>query len=159
MKKIIGSKKGVTLLEGLIALLLLAVVATGTFAVLLSGSRKPEGPNIREEMALAVDRASGLLQTYIYANNSTFDSDTMSQIQHGLCPSTHPDDSPLATGTHAINCLLPPICDANNNNSSFSYTVAAKAFSDLSYGQGKDTNVGKSGFTITFNIQCNGYSL
>jgi len=158
MKKIIGNKKGVTLLEGLIALLLLAMVATSTFAVLLSSSRKSEGPDIREEMALAVDRASNLLQTYIYANNSTFDSTTMTQIQNGLCPS-NPDLSPLSAGTHAINCLLPPICDASNNNSSFSYTVGPKAFSDLSYGQGKDTSVAKSGFTVTFNIQCNGYSL
>ena len=49
MKKILKSKKGVTILEGLIALALLALVATGTFAVLLSSSRKSSQPDIRED--------------------------------------------------------------------------------------------------------------
>ena len=50
MKKLLKSKKGVTILEGLIALLLLAMISVGTFGVLLSTSRKSAQPDIREEM-------------------------------------------------------------------------------------------------------------
>lgn len=57
MKKyILKNKKGVTLLEGLIALALLAIVATGTFSVLLSASRKTSSPDMREELVFAVEK-------------------------------------------------------------------------------------------------------
>ena len=46
----IKNKKGVTILEGLIALGLLAAVSVGIFGVLLSLSRKSYEPDIREEM-------------------------------------------------------------------------------------------------------------
>ena len=58
MKRILSKKTGVTILEGLIALGLLALVAAGTFGVLLSVSRKAGSPDIRESMILAVERAN-----------------------------------------------------------------------------------------------------
>ena len=63
IRKILKNRKGVTLLEGLIALVLLAMVTTGTFAVLLSTSRRSAQPDIREEMTFAVERAMNKLQT------------------------------------------------------------------------------------------------
>lgn len=60
----ITNKKGVTLLEGLIALALLAMVAVGTFSVLLSSSRKSSGPDKYEEMLLAVERVHHGLQVF-----------------------------------------------------------------------------------------------
>lgn len=159
MKKLLANKKGVTLLEGLIALLLLAVVATGTFAVMLSTSRKSTGPDIREEMTLAVEKASYLLQTYLYAPASTLDETLQSNMENGLCRDPlNPDDNPLAVGIHPINCLLPPVCDVNNN-SSFSYVVSLKLFPDQSRGHGRDYSVNLKGYTVRFDITCNGYSL
>ncbi len=62
MNILLHDQKGVTVLEGLIALLLLAVISIGTFGVLLSASRKTTEPDIREEMILAVERANQALR-------------------------------------------------------------------------------------------------
>ena len=62
MFAILKNKKGVTLLEGMIAILLLSVVTLGTFGVVLSSSRKVSQPDIREEMILAVEQAHHFLQ-------------------------------------------------------------------------------------------------
>ena len=61
MFTILTNKKGVTLLEGMIAILLLSVVTIGTFGVVLSSSRKVSQPDIGEETALAIE------QMYHYA--------------------------------------------------------------------------------------------
>ena len=121
--RFLKSKKGVTLLEGLIALMLLALVASASFAVLLSASRKSGGPDIREEMALAVERATKLLQAHVFAATPSDYND----YQNGLCGGEA--SSTLSTGTHNINCMLPPICD-RNNGSSFSYTVSTVALKE-----------------------------
>lgn len=161
MRKILKNKKGVTILEGLIALMLLALVATGTFAVLLSTSRKSVSPDIREEMALAVERASQLLQAYVYPENTVLASDV--QISGGLCGG---DSSPLAAGSHNIPCLLPPVCDSTR--SVFSYTVAESSLQPndklRAADRANESNL-PSGSTagklqeIQFEIVCNGFSL
>lgn len=117
IKKFWKNKKGVTLLEGLIAMVLLAVVATGSFAVLLSASRKSSGPDIREELVLAVEKAHAQLQAYVFATDfsltkkDSFNEEMVpSAYRKGLCGN---DNSPLNTGTHNIKCLLPLICDAD----------------------------------------------
>ncbi len=169
MKKILKSKKGVTVLEGLIAMTLLALVATGTFAVLLSTSRKSSQPDIREEMALAVEKAAQKLQVYVYPDGIDLDSELEDNISRGLCPGEDSSD-PRATGRHSINCLLPPICDAND--SSFSYTVAVSPLNPLprSADQLKTRNAngdytstadtaGRSLYNVRFDITCNGFTL
>ncbi|WP_428078558.1 type IV pilus modification PilV family protein [Candidatus Avelusimicrobium faecicola] len=124
IKKFWKSKKGVTLLEGLIAMVLLAVVATGSFAVLLSASRKSSGPDIREEMILAVEKAHMQLQAYVFSRDFTLtkkDSENEDLVplayQNGLCGHSGTmavdDTTPLASGTHNIKCLLPLICDSD----------------------------------------------
>ena len=120
IKKLWKSKKGVTLLEGLIAMVLLAVVATGSFAVLLSASRKSSGPDIREEMILAVEKAHTQLQAYVNASSFSLDKKDGQDkplvppaYQKGLCGSKVVDDAPLKAGTHNIKCLLPLICDSD----------------------------------------------
>lgn len=62
MWTILKNKKGVTLLEGMIAILLLAVVTVGTFGVVLSSSRKVSQPDIREEMVLAAEQMHHFVQ-------------------------------------------------------------------------------------------------
>lgn len=142
--KIFNNKKGVTLLEGLIALGLLAMVTTGTLGVMLSISRKASKPDIREEMILAVEKANSQLQA------------------KALCG----DEDPLAIKTHNIDCMLPPICDRNTSGlSEFTYDVKPGTPVNVSdHVVGHDVLTGGSSSLskvkeITFNIKCNGYSL
>ena len=176
MIKWIKSKKGVTLLEGLIALLLLALVATGTFSVILSVSRN-KGADFREEMALAVENANNLLQAYIVSlENNKAAASTL--FQSGPCGK---NSTPLEAGFHGneLSCLLPPIC---GNNSVFSYEVdvvpanhfdapSQKLVPQERLKQGvlntnTDTATGytdqygwQNGYRITYHIVCNGFEL
>lgn len=121
---IFNNKKGVTVLEGLIALSLLAIVATGTFAVLLSTSRKTSEPDMREEMVLAIERAHEQLQAYILGNAMITSQDASGSFIvpqafiNGLCGAADfgfvPDTNPLGNGTHNIKCMLPLVCDRGN---------------------------------------------
>lgn len=170
MKKFLKNNKGVTILEGLIALTLLALVATGTFAVLLSTSRTSSQPDVREEMALAVEKASQLLQVYIYSDRDALSTDMQDTVDAALCEG-YDASAPLATGvSHNIECLLPPLCD--RNNSSFTYTVTTqspvlprtadlmrKRDSSGSY-TGTATDVSThSLYKVNFTITCNGFTL
>ena len=66
MIRVLQNRKGVTLLEGLIALALLAMVAVGTFGVLLSSSRGSTAPDKREEMLLTAERIRNGMQMLSY---------------------------------------------------------------------------------------------
>lgn len=151
MNCFLKNKKGVTILEGLIALGLLALVAGGTFGVLLSVSRKSSQPDIREEMVLAVERANEQLQMY------TGDFSQGASHTKGLCGN---DNNPLSTDqSHVINCMLPAICD--QNNSFFYYEVSNVSFSNplsAAYYVGAPT-VPAERAVVTFNITCNGFTL
>ncbi len=193
IKKIWKSKKGVTLLEGLIAMVLLAVVATGSFAVLLSASRKSSGPDIREEMVLAVEKAHSQLQAYVFSSDFSLtkkDSAGLSMVpseyRKGLCYPRLEDNTPLASGTHNIKCLLPLICDSEATNdcndstgskSCFVYRVRSENMASvlptnaLERPLSQNWNNGgafvpmgtmptiSSGKKVTFEIRCNGYTL
>ncbi|MBR3603345.1 MAG: prepilin-type N-terminal cleavage/methylation domain-containing protein [Elusimicrobiaceae bacterium] len=172
MKRILKSKKGVSLLEGLIALMLLAIVATGTFGVLLSTSRKSSAPDMREEMALAVDRAQQMLQVYVNANQTNISSDFgdtyATQISSGLCGD---DTTPLAVGEHEINCLLPHQCDVKNSGFIYKVSEVANAAlrprtTDLAKKKKEDgtddavvNNAATTEIQVEFLISCNGYTL
>lgn len=171
MKKWWNDKKGVTILEGLIAMTLLALVATGTFAVLLSASRTSSQPDLREEMVLAMERASQKLQVYVYPEGMTLDSEITDNIGEGLCPGEDSAD-PRAEGRHSINCLLPPICD--KNNSSFSYILIRNESGytpravDRMVRKNEDGSFVDSGiidfssrdpYFLIFEISCNGFTL
>lgn len=139
IKNIIKNKRGVTLLEGLIALALLALVATGTFAVLLSASRKTSTPDLREELVFAVEKAHEQLQAYVYntefslqAKDDKNEFYVPAAFREGLCGTAswlpHQDLNPLANGTHNISCLLPPICDGDVANDCNDATGAKSCF-------------------------------
>lgn len=164
LKRVLTKKKGVTILEGLIALGLLVLVAAGTFGVLLSVARKSGAPDIREEMVLAVERANDLLQ--MYPSEDMSDSKLYEQYANGMCggsliPSDVriSDSAPLSLGTHNIKCMLPPLCDYSN--SSFTYTVEKFSFTTPPY-SADNMVTGYSepkGHQVTFNITCNGFTL
>lgn len=176
MKKFLANKKGVTVLEGLIAMTLLALVATGTFGVLLSVSRKSAQPDLREEMALAIDKAAQKLQAYVFPSGMGSNLEALnSNLAGGVCGTESSIDTVLSIGEHNINCLLPPICDGNS--SSFTYTVSRgaqglpnqasnlRALDRLKQrdASGEATSTqdinGQFVWQITFNITCNGFTL
>lgn len=170
IKKFLSKKTGVTLLEGLIAIALLALVASGTFGVLLSVSRKSDQPDRREDMIYAIEGLNDLLKSAAYYMHSNTDKITNTDIKNALCQ----DDQPLKAGEHTVDCLLPKSCDSRT--STFKYTVSSKniVLKDL---PGIDKSVtfqnaamvGSSnptssdgklpGISITYNLVCNGYSL
>lgn len=156
IKRILKNKWGVTLLEGLIALGLLALVSAGTFGVLLSVSRRSSTPDFREEMLWAVERTSEKLQLY-----SGVSGTLPSSFAQGLCGG---DATPLATGSHTINCMLPAICD--RHTSSFAYTVADRPLTNITTtilpANNRSSGVTANTYNaraITFNITCNGFTL
>jgi len=163
MKSIFKNQKGVTLLEGLIAMGLLAMVAAGTFGVLLSVSHKASQPDIREEMVLAVEEANDWLQAY--SQNMAEDGLGNRNTQK-LCSEDAQDD-PLKNGEHNIICLLPFICD-RNQGSQFSYDVddavttfdfSTNSYVDPANFQGESAQAIVPQRRIKFDITCNGFSL
>lgn len=169
-KRVLTKKKGVTILEGLIALGLLALVAAGTFGVLLSVARKSGAPDIREEMVLAVERANDQLQMYSSGIVSGMtNSKLYEQYANGMCGGSLipaevkvSDSSPMELGSHNIKCMLPPLCDYSN--STFTYTVREASFTTHNYGASNMVTDYASAFPtkgrqVTFNITCNGFTL
>ena len=161
MKKFLKNRKGVTLLEGLIAIGLLAIVSVATFSVLVSVSRRGSQPDIREDMFLALERAQSELQKYVFPGEN----------QHGLCDYDGAefrieDTTPLLEGSHDIKCLLPYKC---LGNSTFTYTVSntdlEQFIGQVTYPAENRTisDENKSDYygakTITFNMTCNGVTL
>lgn len=170
LKRVLTKKKGVTILEGLIALGLLALVAAGTFGVLLSVARKSGAPDIREEMVLAVERANDQLQMYSSGIVSGMtNSKLYEQYANGMCGGSLipaevkvSDSSPMSLGSHNIKCMLPPLCDYSN--STFTYTVREASFTTHDYGASNMVTDYASAFPtkgrqVTFNITCNGFTL
>lgn len=170
LKRVLTKKKGVTILEGLIALGLLALVAAGTFGVLLSVARKSGAPDIREEMVLAVERANDQLQMYSSGIVSGMtNSKLYEQYANGMCGGSLipaevkvSDSSPMSIGSHDIKCMLPPLCDYSN--STFTYTVREASFTTHNYGASNMVTDYASAFPtkgrqVTFNITCNGFTL
>lgn len=170
LKRVLTKKKGVTILEGLIALGLLALVAAGTFGVLLSVARKSGAPDIREEMVLAVERANDQLQMYSSGIVSGMtNSKLYEQYANGMCGGSLipaevkvSDSSPMSLGSHDIKCMLPTLCDYSN--STFTYTVREASFTTHNYGGSNMVTDYASAFPtkgrqVTFNITCNGFTL
>ena len=144
MKRLLKSKAGVTVLEGVIALGLLALVTAGAFGVLLSASRQTTQPDVQEEMSWAVEKANTLLHAYAMYLGEDDDLRNMRNhlpegLQNGLCGG---DASPMSEGEHEIKCLLPPLCD--RQQSEFTYKVG---------------QIDTDQYNITYEITCNGYTL
>ncbi|MBR5151338.1 MAG: hypothetical protein IKW71_00695 [Elusimicrobiaceae bacterium] len=157
MKKLLQGKSGVTILEGIIALGLLALVMAGAFGVLLSSSRQVSQPDMREEMILAVEKANTLLKAYVGIVDASA-SPVATDLRGGLCGG---DNTPLAVGnpqiTHDIGCMLPPVCDLNN--SSFTYKVAGKEINTSLVDTLEAGIDDLNHFKISYTIVCNGYKL
>ena len=143
--KLLQSQAGVTVLEGVIALGLLAVVTAGAFGVLASASRKSSQPDMREEMTLAVEKVKDWLQSTDSSSGK-------------LCDTDETAGGPLALGEHNVKCMLPLICDQNSDSSNFVYNVSSQNIQDyhLPNSDLENTPVVRK---VTFRITCNGYEL
>ena len=168
IKKFLTKKAGITLLEGLIAMGLLALIASGTFGVLLSVSRKTDQPDRREDMVYAVERVNDLLSANAYIVQGA--SEEAPTYLHGiLCSATHAENKkPLQTGWHNVDCLLPPSCDAALSSFRYYVSNASVSLSSLPASQRESNkivegagaaNVSVPELKISYDIQCNGYSL
>lgn len=158
MKRLLKNTAGVTILEGLIALGLLALVAGGTFGVLLSTSRKASQPDIREEMLLAVERASEQLQ--VYTNPSA--SNVPDNFKNGLCGGETLSNVLSIANNHDIECMLPAVCDRNNSEFSYKVTevdVTPSGFPTAAVTAYRANPGSLMTKQISFKITCNGFTL
>ena len=152
MKKIIFGKAGVTVLEGVIALGLLALVAGGAFGVLLSSSRRSTQPDVREEMVWAVEKAHEQLKAYLGGNAP----ETGTVNWNKMCIT---GSDLFSAGEHQIKGCLPAVCDPNNSD--FKYTVYDDGgITNNVPTEGKEDPDGVDNvYQIAFQITCNGYQL
>ena len=179
LKRIFRKRKGVTILEGLISLGLLALVASGTFGVLLSISRLASSPDIREEMVWAVERAHEQLQMYAAEIQSA--GGVEFSLANGLCGNASVnqvvDSNPLSNTSNNIKCLLPAFCDASNSSFTYSVTSNSVSVAERSYANSYTSTSaygyemvgmvagGSAGAStapvrkIEFSITCNGFTL
>ena len=179
MKHILDSQAGVTVLEGVIALGLLALITAGAFGVLLSGSRQATA-DIREEMTYAVEKASDLLKVYVNAqsgeNGNAFLPDNLKcglcgKLEGGVCKTdasnqiysyTKPLTAGMGTGIEDkfhIKCLLPPVCDPNNSEFFYKISSAGMNESPLAAQSLESPSPLSQQYRVAFTIQCNGYEL
>ncbi len=136
------NSKGYTIIEAVIAMLLVSVVVGGIFSALMASRRAIIDPSYKEDMVFAVESANNLLKNYITTDKTKVADD----LKNGLCDDGTVDA--LSVGSHDIACLLPPVCD--QANSLFSYTV-----SDVSVTVPDVTGQNPTLKSIKFNIMCN----
>lgn len=176
IRKLLSKKAGVTLLEGLIAIALLALVASGTFGVLLSVSRKTDQPDRREDMVYAIEGLNDILKSGAFIMQDG-NEEAPSYIKTALCvgieTNSANNNKPLSVGKHYVNCLLPLSCD--RRTSEFFYEVAEakvdfSALPNLRSSTFQNANIVGSqnpysgnkeiaSRSISYQITCNGYSL
>ena len=154
MKKIIFGKAGVTVLEGVIALGLLALVAGGAFGVLLSSSRRSTQPDVREEMVWAVEKAHEQLKAYLGGASAPEGEPVKKWGDMCIRPASGEDL--FVAGEHQIKGCLPTVCDPNT--SKFTYTVEETGIENQVLADRREPNI-LPPYKITFNITCNGYQL
>lgn len=139
------NKKGFTLAEALIAMLLVAVMAAGIITALMATKRSIIAPSNREDMILAIERASSLIKTNNLPSECAI-SNALTPTSTTTCDLT---SNPIKyTGCHDIrSCLGPRSCQNTTAGDYFVYSV---------------TDVGGSSQNekiVSFRIQCEGQSI
>ncbi|MBQ4493955.1 MAG: type II secretion system protein [Elusimicrobiaceae bacterium] len=138
------NKKGFTLAEALIAMLLVAVMAAGIITALMATKRAIVAPSNREEMIMAIERASSLIQTGNLPSTCGI-TDPLAATPTATCDF---GSNPVQlTGCHNINCLRPRSCQGTSDY--FYYSV-------IDYTGGNNEQEQK---IITFRIQCEGQTI
>ncbi len=131
------NKKGYTIVEGIIAMLLVAIMVGGIFTALMASRRAIIEPSYREEMLYTVESLSNQLKNYVDAEG----------IGDSLCGST----TPLSNGEHDCTSMLPDVCRTDGDyNSSLTYNVEGITAQDSTGAFSPTVN------QIKINIVCNG---
>ena len=138
------NKKGFTLAEALIAMLLVAVMAAGIITALMATKRAIIAPSNREEMILAVERASSLIRTGSLPASCNI-SDPLAVTPSATCDFT--SNPVVITGCHNIRCLLPRTCQNTSAGDYFVYSVTEMS------GSTQNEKI------ISFRIQCEGQTI
>jgi Tfp pilus assembly protein PilV len=102
--------KGFTIIEAVIAMLLVAVITGGVFTALMAARRAIIEPSYKEDMAFAAEGVLNELKTNVSFSNSK-------GVGNDPCNTS----SPLSLTTHRIDCRLPAAC--NTDGSQMAYTV------------------------------------
>lgn len=108
----IKNKKGFTIIESVVAMLLVAIVVGGVFAALMAARRGITEPGYKEDMVYAVESVNNLLKLNVSgaaANGA------------GVGPCTIASNA-LSSGEKSVACMIPQ--DACGPGSTFTYTVA-----------------------------------
>ncbi|MDR1124139.1 MAG: type II secretion system GspH family protein [Elusimicrobiota bacterium] len=111
-----NNNKGFTIIEAVIAMLLVAIITGGVFAALMAARRAIIEPSYKEEMAFAAEGVLNELKTNVDA--STADG-------HGSGVGDDPcgNSGPLTWGGHSVNCKLPEACPDGSGPSTIFYDV------------------------------------
>lgn len=132
------NKKGYTIVEGIIAMLLVAIMVGAIFSALMASRRAIVEPSYREEMMYTVESLANSIKNYVDMESGDLDP---------LCGST----TPLENGEHDCSELLPDVCKTGGGyNSSLKYTVSGLSVSDNTGAYTPTVN------QIKIKIVCNG---
>ena len=132
------NKKGYTIVEGIIAMLLVAIMVGAIFSALMASRRAIVEPSYREEMMYTFESLANSIKNYVDTNGGDLES---------LCGST----TPLSNGEHDCSELLPDVCKSGEGyNSSLTYTVSGLTASDNTGAYTPAVN------QVKINIVCNG---
>ena len=110
----VKNKKGYTIIESVIAMLLVSIIVGGVFASLMASRRAIVEPSYKEDIAYSADEIEGLLR----ASVSGGAPDGRSGVVDGQ---SQPLTSSAQGITHQINTYLPQGCVPGT--SSFRYVV------------------------------------
>lgn len=102
-------KKGFTLIEVIVAILVAAIAVVAIFAVILSAFRSAPKSDQKETAGLIIRQAAEQLKAYV-ADQNAWTQEFPASLPRNLCSDTPTNDdgnkAPLATGAHNVSCLL-----------------------------------------------------
>ena len=138
------NKQGFTLVEALIAMLLVAIMAAGIITALMATKRSIIAPSNREEMIMAIETASIFVEQHNQDICTIPVEDILTPTSTETCDLANNDIS----GCHNIDCLRPASCQRNGDK--FVYSVE-----ELTTGEGSEPNQ----VVVNFRINCEGQTI
>lgn len=145
MKKKIN-EKGFTLAEALVAMLLVAIMAAGIIVALMSTKRAIVAPTNREEMLLAVEEVSSILQSLSATDLPICSEDT--GFSTALAETTGCGQS-STQNCHDVSCKAPNSCQGANDFFVYSVTTPTDNVQENTQNQKY----------ISFMINCEGQTI
>ena len=133
------NRKGYTIVEGIIAMLLVAVMVGGIFSALMASRRAIVEPSRKEEMLYAIESLENNLKNCV---SSRLDEDCSIDNCGG-------GSDAISIGEH--NCTLPDVCKGADDY--FKYEVSGTSISDPYSSTTSTLN------QIKISMKCNGEAL